>query len=166
MKKAGHRLLVVGIIGGLFLLGWRMFFPSDRVRIGKLLDRLEQASNLAASESQLVKLVRIQRIEEMFVPQCQVAVDTFEYGKLRLSGRDELVQTVSAASVLGQAVTVKILQTGIQVAESKTNALVEVAAAVRTSQGRRETLLLRLRLDKTEGAWRLTKVESIPTLHM
>ncbi len=167
MRKTSYRLLVAVVIIGAVLLGLRIVFPSDEVRIGKLLSRLERASNVAAGESQLSRVARIQLFEELFAPQCEVAVDTYDYGKLHFAGRDELLQAASAAVLLQQAVTVKFPQTGIRVAQYRTNAVVEIASTVHTSQRSGGTLLLlKLLLDKDKGSWRITRVESIRSLQM
>ncbi len=159
-------MIALVVCGAAFFI-LKLLFPSDTVRIRKLMTRLERAASVAPGESQLVSLGRVQTLRELFAAECQVVVDAHDYGKLEFLGRDELLQAVSAAIALRQSIHVKFAETSIRVGESKTNAAVEVAAVIRTGQRRGETLvLLKVLVKKRESDWLITRVESIRSLQM
>jgi hypothetical protein len=157
-------LLVVGALGW---LAARALFPSDKVRIQKLLSKLERRANYPPTESALVRIARINQLAGMFDTNCVVIIDGLDQGGVTLTGRDDLLQRALALGGAGGVVSVAFPQTAVTLTDGSTQASAEVAASVRVgSKGPDSLVLLRVGLEKFGREWLITKVETIKGLRM
>ena len=124
--------------------------PSDSLprRIGNIA--------MAANVSQLISL---------FDVEVEVMIDTPEFRKQSLAGRDEIRNAALAARQSFFPLEVKFLDLNVAIAPEGTNATVQLTAEIHQSR-KRDLFMQELKfvLRKVNGKWLIVRVETVRTL--
>ena len=155
----GAALLAVGV------WIWTVLFPSPERVIRKRLTELAKSATFGRNESPVAVLLNSQKVAGFFTADVEIKVDVPGRSQQVLSGRDNLFQTtMQLHSALG-GLQVDFYDIIVTVAPDKTTAEANLTLKTRAA-GERDQIIqeLKLWLNKTEGDWRIYRLETIKTL--
>ena len=164
MRKLFLGVLAVGALVFGFWLVLKLF-PSDEKVIRQRLDKLAQAASFGANESPLSRLASASKVAGFFTADVALHIEALGAETRDVAGRDELQQGVlGARSTLG-SLTIKFLDTQVEVSPDRQSATALLTAQVNTPNdpnfGVQE---VKLTWKKVEREWLISQVETVKTL--
>lgn len=167
MKRVFQALLAVVLVAvGVFL--WRALFPSDEALIRKLLAGLADTASLPASEGNIGRMRRIDRLSSVFTPDIVIRFTPLGERAMEISGRDEIQQAALAANGAARSIKVEFIDmrvTEVDGAAGKGTA--ELTAKIQAGNDRDfgiQPLRVTLKKEKDFG-WRISRIESFRALN-
>lgn len=169
MKRAVP-FLGVAILALVALWWWRdALFPGDEVRIRKSLEALAGEVSFEPNEGGIAAGRRISSAVGRFSPTAEVQLEILGAGSFRLTGGGEIQQTLWAARRGARRLRVRffdILATvspGGRTADARLTATAE-AQGNRSNQEGFEAMEFRLQLQKVDGNWLISRVDTVQAL--
>ena len=144
---------------------WSVLFPSPERIIRKRLAEVARAVSFVPNEGTVAKLMNVERLASRFSPDVEVRIDVLGGGHFTLNGRDEITQAAMAARSQLNSLAVTFLDVNVALGLDKQSAVVDLTAKA-TVPGRKEFEVqeMKFTLKKIDGAWLITRVESVKTL--
>jgi hypothetical protein len=151
-----------------FALGWWLWtvlFPSDETVIRKRLDRVAALMTFDSKEGGIAMAANVSELIGLFEVEVEVEIDTPEFQRQSLAGRDMIRNAALAARQNYSPLEVKFLDQNVTIAPDGTNATVHLTGQVR-QPGKRDLLVqeLKFMLRKVNGKWIIHRVETVRTL--
>ena len=165
MKAWAGRLLLLAVVAGLLVWGWRVFFPGPERVIGKRLTEIRELVSFGSNEGPLAKLGNTEKLLGKFAPDTEVVVD-WANRQQTLQGTEELRQTIMAARSALTSLRVEFIDVVVKVGADKRLATADLTARAEIS-GERDPYIQEMLFSfkKVEGDWLVTRVEPVKTLH-
>ncbi|MBL9172587.1 MAG: nuclear transport factor 2 family protein [Verrucomicrobiales bacterium] len=149
---------------------WRdTLFPGEEVRIRKSIESLAGLVSFESNEGGLAAGRRISAAVARFAPGAEIQLEILGAGSFHLTGGGEVQQTLWAARRGAQHLRVRFFDILATVspdgrsAEARLTATAE-ARGNRSQQEGFEAMEFRLQLQKVDGAWQITRVETVQAL--
>lgn len=156
-------LLVCAVLGGLGALLYRKLFPSDETLVRRLLDVVAAAASVTPDEKPITRLGKAAQLAGQFADTVVLNIDLAGLQGRTIQGRDELIQLVAGARANLTETTVEFLDANVTVEGDR--AQVHTTAFARISGQSDPTVQeLKMGLAKTDGRWRIDRVETVRTL--
>ena len=156
-------LLAIAVGAGFWL--WTMLFPSPEKQVLKKISGLAQTATFKADASNLVRAAKVSSLISYFSTDAQIVMDVPELGHGTLNGRDEIREVAAGGFTRLKSLNVKFLDATPKVSNDKLSAAVECTAEVHINDNQDFGVQeLRFQLKKTDGEWRITRVETVKTL--
>lgn len=155
--------LAIAIAAGVWL--FTLLFPNPERVIRKRLTALAECLSFGANEAPLTRFSNSQKVAGFFTADIEIHVDVPGYGQQVLAGREGLFQTTMQARSSLNGLKVEFLDINVVVAPNKASAEVEMTLKARIASERDLIVKeLKVLLDKSEGNWRIKRVETVKTL--
>ena len=144
---------------------WVTFFPGAEAVIKKRIKTLAQTASFGANEPPLSRLANAQKIGSYVTTEVEVTVDVPGRSQQSFSGREEVTQAVLAARSSLNGLNVEFLDILVTVAPGGQTAVANLTARARIP-GERDFYIqeLKFTLTKVDGAWLISKIETVKTL--
>lgn len=152
--------MAAAAIGGIWI--WRLLFPSDEVRIRRLLDDVAQTASLKSKTNPLIRIGGANKLAGFFTEDATIEVEGGGFDSRTIHGREELVQVATAARASIDEVLVRFLDVQVsvdpdgQTAGAHLTALANVTGI--TDAFVQET---RMRLVRVDNRWLISRVEPV-----
>jgi hypothetical protein len=163
--KIVFRCLLIVALAALGVWLWLVLFPSPEKVIRKRLTELARTASFSANESDLARLVHAQHLAGFFATNIEVNLNVPGRVQHTLMGREEIAQAALAASKTVGGLKVKFPDVNVMVAPDKQSASVDLTVEAHVS-GERDPVVqeMKFTLQKTDGEWLITRVETVRTL--
>jgi hypothetical protein len=163
--KIFRRLVACAIVVALGWWLWTMLFPNDETVIKKRLNRIATLMTFDSKEGNIAMAANVSELIGLFDIEVEVMIDTPEFRKQSLAGRDEIRNAALAARQSFSPLEVKFLDLNAVIAPDGTNATVQLTAEVHQSR-KRDLFMQELKfvLRKVDGTWLIVRVETVRTL--
>jgi hypothetical protein len=144
---------------------WTMLFPNDETVIKKRLNRIATLMTFDANEGNIATAANVSELIGLFDVEVEVMIDTPEFRKQSLAGRDEIRDAALFARKGYAPLEVQFLDLNVVIAPDGTNATVQLTAEVHQSR-KRDLFMQELKfvLRKVDGKWLIVRVETVRTL--
>ena len=159
--RAVLALLFLGVAGWL----WTIIFPSPEHVIRKRLAELSKAVSIQGKESPVAMLANASRVAGFFTADIEIRVDVPGASAQVITGRDELFAIAQRVRTMSTGLEVQFLDVNITIAPDKKSAEANLTLRAK-APGDRDQIVqeMKLLLNKSEGSWKIRKVETVKTL--
>jgi hypothetical protein len=160
----GRGLLAIALVA-LAVWLWTVLFPGPDRIIRQRLNQLAKTTSFAGNESPLARLANVQHISGFFTTDVEIRVDVPGRYPQVLTGRDELTQVAMQARSVLSGLDVKFFDINVTVAPDKQSAEANLTLRAKVA-GDRDVIVqeLKVKLNKSEGNWRINRIETVRTL--
>ena len=159
------RLLLLGLLAGLGVWGWRLLHPSPEHVIRKQLAELARTACVPANESNLAKLANAQKLASFFTPDVEITFDLPGRFSQTISGRAELQEKALGARAALSGLTVEFLDVNVTVAPDGQSATADLTAKANLpGDSVPQVEEVKVSLKKVEGDWLIQHAENVKTL--
>lgn len=143
---------------------FRALFPSDETAIRKLLSGMAATASLKPNESALVKLAGANKFAGFFTADVIMHLETTGGRARTIHGREELIEIVTAARANLQEAKIQLHDIVVELARDRQTALAQLTALANIN-GSTDPIfqLLKVRLKKIDGHWRISQVDTVKT---
>ena len=166
MKKLTRALL----IGALVLGAWWLYgklFPSDEQVIRALLAEVAENASIQAGEGNFAKVAAVNALVDCFSTDVEIRLDGTPGEISSIQGRRELQQVVQAARSQVGSAQITFADVLLKFGAEPGNATAQTVATARLDQPRELWVQeLNMTLVKIDGAWKITRVETVVPLRM
>ena len=166
MKNA-FRIVAIALVIAAGVWVFRVLFPGDEKLIRKLLAQAADAAAVKSNENPIFKLAGANKLVGFFSPDALLKVDLPGAEMRSISGRDDLLQAITAARA-------GLLEAKIQLHEVHVN--VDAGGQAASAQlvttaylnGNGDPLVeeLKMQLKKIDGYWKIAQLETVKSLGM
>ncbi len=158
-------------LAGVVALGiWWLYvklFPSDETLIRRLLTTVAEKGSLEPGEGNIAKATALSTLTDCFSLEVEVRLEDAPSELSSLQGRRELQQAVQAAWAQVRSVQVTFTDVRLELGPEPARATAQLVATARVQpDGEVWVQPLTVTLAKLDGAWKITRVETVPPLHM
>ncbi len=162
-------LKIITVLAVLALGVWifRILFPGDEKLIRKLLAGAAETAAIKPNENPLSRLAGANKLVGFFSSDAVLNVEVSSVDVRSISGRDDLLQAVTAARATLQEAKIQLHQIHVNVDPDKQSATAQLVATAYLNGGSDPLVQeLKLQLRKIDGHWKITQVETVKTLGM
>lgn len=132
--------------------------------IRKLLAAAAETASLRPNESALAKLGGANKLAGFFAPDVVINLDVTGLRARTINGRDELVEIAAAARANLQEAKIRLYDIVVELAPDRQTATVQVTMLA-SIDGSTDPIfqLMKMRLKKIDGGWKITQVDPVKT---
>jgi hypothetical protein len=161
----GVRLGLVGaVLVGLGIGAWRVLVPSQEEVIRHQLKEVARLASFNANEGALAKAYNAQKLSSLCAPDVEASVTMSGY-RQSISGRDELLGAAMRARSAVTSLQIEFPDILVTIAPDKQSAMADLTARTKVGGEKDyDVREFRCALKKLDGAWLLSRVESVRTL--
>ena len=143
---------------------FQILFPSDEKLIRRLLAAVAEIASIKPTDNALVKLGGANKLAEFFTADVVISLDASTFRHRSIRGREELVELAAAARANLSEATIKLHDIGVVVSADRQSATAQLTALA-TFDGSTDPLLqlLKLRLKRVAGEWKIFEVDTLKT---
>jgi len=164
MKLTLRLVLLAAVIGLGFWL-WTVFFPGPEKVVLKKIAALAATATIGANDSNLIRAAKAANLAGFFAVDAQIILNVSDLPNRTFSGRAEIQETALAGFANIKVLNVRFLDANVRLGADKQTADVdctgEVNAGDKKDFGVQE---LHFQFKKVDGAWLITRVETVKTL--
>ena len=164
MKKY---VLAVAIFSAVLALLWvrREWFPPPEIAIKKRLLAMASLASFSPNQAPLARLANASKLVDFFARDIEIRLAEAPPGLGRLSGRDNLREIILGARGQAQKMSVRFPDVLVTLNPDGDSALADLTAVVDVNTEANAMIQeLRFTLRKEEGAWLVSRVESVKAL--
>ena len=163
--KIIFRLVMLAALVALGVWLWFVLFPSPEKVIHKRLVGLANAVSFSSDENNLLRLAGAQSLGDFFSADVEVDIDVPGHERHNFMGRQEITRAALTARSAVAWLKVKFPDINIKVAPDKQSAVANLTLEARVS-GQQDPIVqeMKFTLQKTDGKWLVTHVETVRTL--
>jgi hypothetical protein len=158
-------ILLAAAALAILLWGGMRLLPNDEKIIRKRLTHLAAVASVKPDQSMLSRAANVQRLRDYFSPEVTIEIDDWGQRAFSIHGRNDLISLASAAQTQLREAKFKLvdLQVTVDRAQNQASALMTLLGDI---NGERYAIsqVIALHLQKTEGEWLITRVETIRVL--
>lgn len=165
MKTAWARILLLAMLAGLGVWGWRALHPRPEQAIRRRLNSLAKLASFSEKESQLASLYTATRLAAFFTKDVQITLDVPGAAHNSINGRDELQAAIAASRGLATSLSLQFVDIVVQIGADQRSSSANLTVRGKVS-GDKDVIVqeLKLFLKKVDGDWLISRVESVKTL--
>jgi ketosteroid isomerase-like protein len=141
---------------------FRILFPGDEKLIRKLLTAAAATASLRPNESALAKLGGAKKLAGFFTPDVVINLDVPGLRVRTINGRDELAEIAIAARANLQEAKIRLYDVVVELAPDRQTATVQLTALA-SIDGSTDPIfqLMKMRLKKIDGGWKISQVDPV-----
>lgn len=156
--RLGLALLLMAAGWGLY----RWWFPSDETQVKALIRAAAEAASWRVDSGGLEKLAGANRLAACCTPEVEIVLDTGGRAPRAIRGTEELRQAVLAARTSGASLEVELGEVEVKIPAGATAGTAQFLATARVNDVPDPILQeIRVLVKKTEGGWRIARVEPV-----
>jgi len=146
---------------------FQVLFPGDEKLIRKLLVQVAEAAAIKPNENPIFKLAGANKLVGFFSPEAELQVDVSGTDIRSISGRDDLLQAVTAARAGLQEARIQLHEVHVNVDPDRQSAGAQLVVSAYIN-GATDPLVqeLKMQLKKIDGRWKIVRVQTVKTLGM
>ncbi len=163
--KTIFRLVLLAAVAGLGCWLWTIFFPGPEKLILKKIASLASTTTFSAADGNLTRATKAGNFISFFSTDVEISIDTPELGAHTLSGRDEIRDTARAVFASLATLNVEFLDVTVRLGAGRQTA--DVSCTARVNAGDKKDFgvqELHFQLKKIDGAWLITRAQTVKTL--
>ncbi|HKS37471.1 MAG TPA: nuclear transport factor 2 family protein [Verrucomicrobiae bacterium] len=132
--------------------------------IRKLLTQMAAAASLKPNETALVRIAGANKLAGFFTADVVVRLDVAALRTRTINGRDELVEITTVARANLQEVKIQLHDIVVELALDRQTAFAQLTALANIN-GSTDPIfqLLKMRLKKIDGHWKISQVDTVKT---
>jgi acyl CoA:acetate/3-ketoacid CoA transferase alpha subunit len=159
------RIVLLAALAALGVWLWTILFPSPEKVIRRRLTELARIVSSSSNEGDLTRLAAARSVAGFFSTNVELNVELPELGQRNSMDREEITQAALMARSRAGGVQVKFPDINITVAPDKQSAVADLTVEANVS-GEQSPMVqeMKFTLQKTDGQWLITRVETIRTL--
>ena len=163
--KIALRIILLAVLAALSVWLWLVVFPGPEKVIRKRLTEIARTASFSSNQSDLARLAAAQGLAGCFATNIEVSIDVPGHGRITLSGRDEIMQTALAARGAMSGLSVKFPDINVTVEPDKQSAVADLTLeGIILGETDHIVQEMKFTLQKIDGQWLITRVETIRTL--
>jgi len=144
---------------------WSVFFPGPERVIRKRLAELASAISIRGQESPLAVVANASKVGDFFTKDIEIRVDVPGASTQVINGKDELLEIAKGVRFTRGGLEVQFLDINLNIASDKKSAEANLTLRAKTATDRDQFVQeIKLLLNKSEGNWRIQRVETVKTL--
>jgi hypothetical protein len=152
---------------GLSIYLWSVFFPRPERIIRKRLTELSKRVSFKANEPPLAAMANASKLADFFTRDIQIKVDVPGGSAQVINGREELFEIAHRVRLMGGSLDAQFFDINVTVASDKKSAEANLTLRAKVPGDRDQIIQeLKLLLNKSEGNWRIQRLETIKTLSL
>ena len=148
---------------------WLYFrlFPGDETRIRALLADVAENASFQPDDGNFARAAAVSALMDCFSSDVEIQLDATPGEIGQIQGRRELQQVVHAAQSQVRSARITFAEVSVEFGAGPGSATAHMLATARID-GDEEPWVqeLKMTLVKTDRAWKITRVETVPTLQM
>jgi hypothetical protein len=163
--KAVLKLVLLTALIALGVWLWLVLFPSPEKIIRHRLEKLAQKISFSPGEGNLARIASAESVDGYFSTNVEVNIDVPGRVQHSFWGRAEITQAALASRSAVSGLTVKFPDVNVTVMPDKQNATADLTFEA-TVNGQADVIVqeMRVTLQKIDGQWQITHVETVRTL--
>ena len=164
MKIALRFILLAALVAlGVWL--WFVLFPSPEKVIRQRLTELARIASFSSNESDLARLAAARSLAGFFFTNVEFQVELPELARRDSMDRNEITQAAFAVRSRAGGLKVKFPDINVTVAPDKQSAVADLTVEANIS-GERDPMVqeMKFTLQKIDGKWLITRVETVRTI--
>ena len=166
MKKLTSALLFGALALGAYWLYGKLF-PSDEKVIRTLLAEVAEKASIQAGEGNFAKVAAVNALVDCFSADIEIRLDGTPGDISSIQGRRELQQVVQAAQSQVGSAQITFADVLLEFGAEPGNATAQTVAMARIDRPQELWVQeLKMTLAKIDGAWKITRVETVKSPHM
>jgi len=161
------RVLLVGVLALVAYWVYGKLFPSDEAVIRALLADVAEKGSIQPGGGNFAKVAAVNALVDCFSPDVEIRLDGTPGELSSIQGRSELQQVVQAARSQVRSAHITFADISLEFGAEPGSATARMVATARIGQNEEIWVQeLKMTLAKLDGAWKITRVETVRTLHM
>lgn len=162
MKNVSRIVLAIIIVAaGVWL--WRALFPSPEKIIASQFEKLARATSIQPGQGYIPRMAGAERAGGFFATNVELNIDFPGHKQQTVVSRDDIVQAIMAAHLNG-GLKVKFQDIAVNVSADQQTAQTEVTLEAKATFEQDIIVQeMRFTLQKIDGKWFITKVQTIRT---
>ena len=166
MKQA-FRIVAGALLIAAVVWIYQILFPGDEKLIRKLLAEAAEAAAVKPNENPIFKLAGANKLVGFFSPGAELKMYVSGTDIRSISGRDDLLQAVTAARAGLQEAKIQLHEVHVNVDPDRQSAGAQLVASAYVNGGADPLVQeLKMQLKKIDGRWKIVRVETVKTLGM
>lgn len=163
--KIAARITLLAALAGLGFWLWTILFPSPEKLVLKKISSLAATATFSAEDGNLIRAGKVSNLIGYFSTDAQIVLEIQGVGRGALNGRDEIREAAARGFTGLKSLDVKFLDTTATLGADRQSAEVNCTAEVQIGGSKEQGVQeLVFQLKKIDGAWLITRVESVKTL--
>ena len=159
------RLILLAALAALGVWLWTVLFPSPEKVIRRRLVELARTVSSSPNESDLTRLAAARNVAGFFSAHVELKLTVPELGQRDSMDREEIPPMVVTARSRAGGLQVKFPDINVTVAPDKRSAVADLTVEANISSERDRLLQeMKFTLQKIDGQWLITRVETVQTL--
>jgi hypothetical protein len=156
---------MAGAALAILVWGGMRFVPNDENLIRKKLGQLAQTASVKPGQSMISRANSLNRLRDYFSPDVLIEIDDWGQRAVTVHGRNDLISLASAAQPHLREAKFKFVDLSVQV-EKNRNEASALMTVLGDLNGERYAIsqVLKMRLEKIEGEWLISRVETVQVL--
>lgn len=147
----------------ILFLAYRQLFPDDESAIRHEFQQLARIASALPNEAPIARLAKAQRLAGFFARDAVVTISSHGVGTLE--GRDQLVQAAAVTRANLQQLRIQFPDIQVTLNPGRQSAQVDVVALAEINGDKNpEVFEFRGSLDKQDGRWFITRLDSVKNL--
>jgi hypothetical protein len=157
--------MLVAALAALGVWLWMVLFPGPEKIIHRRLAELARTASSSGNESNLARLAAARSLAGFFSTNVEMKADLPHLGQLSSMDRDEITQLALAASSRTGGLQVKFPDINVTVAPDRQSAVADLTVTAHFA-GETDSFVqeMKFTLQKIDGKWLITRVETVQTL--
>ena len=166
MKRA-FRIVAGALLIAAVVWIYQILFPGDEKLIRKLLAQAAETAAVKPDENPIFKLAGANKLVGFFSPDAELNMYVSGTDIRSISGRDDLLQAVTAARAGLQEAKIQLHEVHVNVDPDRQSAGAQLVASAYINGGADPLVQeLKMQLKKIDGRWKIVRVETVKTLGM
>ena len=159
------RIVLLAALAALGVWLWMVLFPGPEKVIHRRLTELAGIASSSAGESDLARLAAARNLAGFFSTNVEMKVDLPRLGQLSSMDRDEITQLALAARMHAGGLQVRFPDIAVTVASDRQSAMADLTVTAHID-GEQDSFVqeMKFTLQKIDGKWLITGVETVRTL--
>jgi len=149
--------LRIALLAGFILAAgwsWRVIFPGDEALIRRQLLQLARTTSFGPDEAPLTRMANAAKVANFFAVDTDLDFDIWNYGRVKISSRDEVRQAATGARQLVTALTVNVSDVEIIGKPTGDTAIARFTLSASTGPGTdRPSQQMEFEFRKAGGTW-------------
>jgi hypothetical protein len=165
MSRWIWRAIITAALVALGIWLFSVFFPSPERAIRARLAQLAKAASFTGTESPVAAVANAARVADFFLDDVEIRLDLPGRTTVAFDGREDIREKVLALRSMGAGLKFELLDINLAMASDKKSAEANLTFKGRIV-GEKDLIVqeLKLLLNKTDGTWRIKRVETVKTL--
>jgi hypothetical protein len=163
--KITFRIVSLAIVAALVFWLWTILFPGPEKIILKKISSLAVTATINANDSNLIRAAKAANVVDYFSTDVEISFDVPGQGAHSISGREEIREKALAGFAVLPSLKIQFLDATVRLGADKQTADVNCTMRVDIGDNKDYGVQeMRFQFRKIDGAWLITRVETVKTL--